>query len=437
MLYEVSTHALTDALERLAPMVDGWLRHDRPIHIPCDDSVVRVVDGTELMVRRSRGYAPLPVRLPFDVPPTLAVGADLKNTCCLGSGRSAWLSGHIGDMDDLATLTAFDAAERHLEHLTGVAPQRLVADAHPDYRSRAWAVRHADGRPLRTVQHHHAHVASVLAEHDRDGSRPVLGISFDGTGYGTDGTVWGGEVLVADYAGFRRFAHLGYVPLPGGDAAVRRPYRMALAHLRASGVVWEDDLPPVAACPTAERDVLAFQLDSGLGCVLTSSMGRLFDAVSALLGIRQVVDFEAQAAIELESRSRGAVQGDGEYVFDIREQESAGPLVADPAPVIRAIVTDLRAGVAAVTAGGRFHAAVVALVVALAGRARRELDLHEVALTGGVFQNALLLVATSRALRAAGFTVLRHRRVPPGDGGLALGQLLVASAVDAADTRKG
>jgi hydrogenase maturation protein HypF len=424
-----------DALERLAPLVDGWLRHDRPIHVPCDDSVVRVVDGAELPVRRSRGHAPLPVALPVEVPPTLAVGADLKNTCGLGSGRSAWLSGHIGDMDDLATLTAFATAERHLEHLTGVTPRYLVADAHPGYRSRAWAERHAEGRPLTTVQHHHAHVASAMAEHGLDGSRPVVGISFDGTGYGTDGAVWGGEVLVADYAGFRRFAHLAYVQLPGGDAAVRRPYRMALAHIRAAGVAWEDDLPPVAACPQAERDVLAHQLDSGLGCTPTSSMGRLFDAVSALLGIRQVVDFEAQAAIELENRSRGASPGDRAYAFAVQDRAPGEPLIADPAPVIRAVVADLRAGVPAGTAGARFHAAVEALVLVLAGRARRELGLRDVALTGGVFQNALLLASTSRALRDAGFTVLRHRQVPPGDGGLALGQLLVAAATRATVTR--
>jgi hydrogenase maturation protein HypF len=426
-----------DARERLATLVDGWLGHDRPIHIPCDDSVVRVVDGAELPLRRSRGYAPLPVRLPFEVPPTLAVGGDLKNTCCLGSGRSAWLSGHLGDMDDLATLTAFGAAEQHLEHLTGVRPQRFVADDHPDYRSRSWAARHAGDRPLTTVQHHHAHVASVLAEHGRDGSRPVVGVSFDGTGYGTDGAVWGGEVLVADYAGFRRFAHLGYVPLAGGDAAVRRPYRMALAHLWAAGVAWDDDLPPVAACPAVERRVLAHQLDTGTGCVPTSSMGRLFDAVSALLGVRQVVDFEAQAAIELESRSRGVAAGTRRYAFAVREHGPGEAVVAEAAPVLQALVADLRAGVTPATAGARFHAAVVDLVVTLAERARRELDLHDVALTGGVFQNALLLGATCEALRTAGFTVLRHRRVPPGDGGLALGQLLVASASPAAPGARG
>ncbi|MBX6389614.1 MAG: carbamoyltransferase HypF, partial [Frankia sp.] len=249
-----------DAARRLAHLADGWLGHDRPIHIPCDDSVVRPVDGVEVMVRRSRGHAPRPVRLPFDVAPTLAVGADMKNTFCLGSGRSAWLSGHIGDMDDLATLDTFDRAVRHLEHLTGVRPAQLAADAHPGYRSQAWAARQPGNLPVRLVQHHHAHIAAAMAERGLDGSSPVIGFAFDGTGYGTDGAVWGGEVLIADYRGFRRFAHLGYVPLPGGDASVRRPYRMALAHLSAAGIGWDDDLPPVAAAPVAERRVLARQL---------------------------------------------------------------------------------------------------------------------------------------------------------------------------------
>ena len=433
---EPIAHDDADARVRLAPLVDGWLGHDRPIAVPCDDSVVRVVDGEELPIRRSRGYAPLPVPLPFPVPPTLAVGGDLKNTCALGSGGSAWLSGHVGDMDDLATLTAFDAAERHLEHLTGVVPERLAADAHPRYRSHQWAIRHAGGRPLRTVQHHHAHVAAVLAEHGHAGS-PVIGIAFDGTGYGPDGAVWGGEVLVAGYRGFLRSAHLAYVPLAGGDAAVRRPYRMALAHLRAAGVRWHPDLPPVAACPPVERDALAHQLATGLGCVPTSSMGRLFDAVSSLLGIRHVVDFEAQAAIELESRSRG-IDADGSYAFALARDgtfadqnmptRGEGPLLVDPGPVLRAMVADLRAGVAVEVAGARFHAAVVALVVELARRIREEQDLATVALSGGVFANALLLSGATRALRADGFTVLRHRRVPPNDGGLALGQLVVSAA---------
>ena len=303
-----------DAATRLAPLVDAWLRHDRPIHVPVDDSVSRVIDGREAPVRRSRGYAPLPVALPMTlpvgVPATLAVGADLKNTCAVGEGGYAWLSQHIGDMDDLATLDAFAESEAHLERLVGVQPERVVADAHPGYRSTRWAQRHAAGRPVHTVQHHHAHVAAVMAEHGLDGREQVIGFAFDGTGYGTDGAVWGGELLVADYKGFRRVAHLGYVPLPGGDASVHRPYRMALAHLAAAGLPWDDDLAPVQACPADERAVLTHQLASGFGAVPTSSMGRLFDAVASLAGVRHVVDYEAEAAIELEGLARG-VDADG------------------------------------------------------------------------------------------------------------------------------
>ncbi len=412
-----------DALERLAPLADAWLRHDRPIRVPCDDSVVRVVDGEELPLRRSRGYAPLPVALPFEVPATLAVGADLKNTCAVAEGRYAWLSQHVGDMDDLATLEAFGATADHLSSLTGVGPDLLVADAHPGYRSSAWARGHAGSRPVRTVQHHHAHVAAVMGEHGLDGGTPVIGVAFDGTGYGPDACVWGGEVLVADYKGFTRFAHLAYVPLAGGDASVRRPYRMALAHLHAAGIVWDEEIPAVAACPQAERRVLAHQLSTGLGCAPTSSMGRLFDAVSSLAGVRHVVDYEAEAAIELEGLSRGE-DGSPCYAFGT---SGSDPVVADATPVVRAVTDDVRAGVPAAVIGARFHAGVAALVLDLARRCRESSGLRTVALSGGVFANGLLLSSTRNQLRADDFTVLCHRHVPPNDGGLALGQVLVGS----------
>jgi hydrogenase maturation protein HypF len=417
-----------DALRRLDLLVDAWLRHDRPIKVPCDDSVTRVVDGEELPIRRSRGYAPLPVALPVDLEPTLAVGGELKNTCCLGQGRYAWLSQHIGDMDDLATLEAFTATERHLETLTGVVPVQLVADRHPGYRSGAWARANAGSRPVHAVQHHHAHVAAVMAEHGLDGSEPVTGVAFDGTGFGDDGAVWGGEVLLADYKGFQRFAHLGYVWLPGGDVAVERPYRMALAHLAAAGLPWDADLPPVQACPEVERKVLAHQVATGFGCTRTSSAGRLFDAVAALAGVRQVVDFEAQAAIELEALARRASADGRAYPLVLSGGGSDGaPLVADTSRLIRAVVDDVRDGVPAGVIGCRLHAGLVEFLREIAARARDSLGLHTVALTGGVFQNALLLSQSRRALRSDGFTVLCHRQVPPNDGGLALGQALVGS----------
>ncbi|MBD8869447.1 carbamoyltransferase HypF [Nocardioides donggukensis] len=419
-----------DALDRLASLADGWLRHDRRIEVPCDDSVARFVAGAELPLRRSRGHAPLPVALPFDVSPVLATGGDLKNTCAVASGRYAWLSQHVGDLDDLATQDALASSVAHLEELTGVDPGLVVTDAHPGYRAHRWARERAGDRPLRTVQHHHAHVASVMGEHGLAGGEEVIGVAFDGTGYGDDGAVWGGEVLVAGYGSYRRAAHLRYVPLAGGDASVRRPYRMALAHLWAAGVAWDDDLPAVGVCPVTERGVLRHQLETGFGAVPTSSMGRLFDAVSSLVGVRHTVDYEAEAAIELEVLAAGAAGAPDPvptaYSFEVTGDE---PLVADPAPVVRAVVADVRAGTAPDLIAARFHAAVADLVVRLAVHERTRSGLRTVALAGGVFQNAVLLESAERLLAGRGFTVLRPRLLPPHDGGLALGQILVGSRV--------
>ncbi|MEU9139088.1 carbamoyltransferase HypF [Streptomyces sp. NPDC048404] len=427
-----------EALTRLAGLADAWLGHDRPVHVPCDDSVVRVCAGAELPVRRSRGYAPFPIALPVPVVPALAVGGDLKNTFCAGDGRYAWLSAHVGDMDDLATLNAFERATGHLTDLTAVAPRLLVADRHPGYRATRWARRTAEARGLTLlqVQHHHAHVASAMAEHGLDGSAPVIGVAFDGTGYGDDGAVWGGEVLLADYDGYRRFAHLGYVPLPGGDAAVRNPYRMALSHLRAAGLPWRDELPCAAAATPEERRLLERQLERGFNCVPTSSMGRLFDAVSSLAGVCHRVEYEAQAAMELENAALADLAGplaDDErndaYRFMLRavRQDPGAPLIADPAPVLAAAVADIRAGVTAGPVARRFHRAVTGLVLEVCTVARERTGIGTVALSGGVFCNALLTEGCGAVLERDGFTVLRHHRVPPNDGGLALGQLIVAA----------
>jgi hydrogenase maturation protein HypF len=432
-----------EAVRRLSGVADAWLRHDRPIHVPCDDSVVEVVDGQPSPVRRSRGEAPLPIALPVPVEPTLAAGGDLKNVFCVADGREAWLSAHVGDMDDMATQRAFAAAVDHLQALVDVEPRRLVVDCHPLYRSARGAEEAAAerGMALDRVQHHHAHIAAVLAENGYDGRAPVIGVAFDGTGYGDDAAVWGGEVLLADYAGYQRLAHLSYVPLAGGDAAVRRPYRMALAHLTAAGLPWDERLPCVAAAPLRERSVLSHQLRTGLACVPTSSMGRLFDAVASLAGVCHEVGYEAQAAMELQALAERALANrddaePGSYplplLSPIPGDAAEGPLEWDCAALVRAVVDDVRAGTPPPVIAVRFHRGIAAAVVRVALHARARSAADVVALSGEVFTNALLLSLTTRGLRQAGFEVLRHRRVPANDGGLALGQVLVGAARAAA-----
>ena len=436
------------ALTRLRGIADAWLRHDRVIHVPCDDSVTRVLDGQELPLRRSRGYAPLPVVLPFDVGPCLAVGGDLRNTFCLAQGRHAWLSAHVGDMDDLATQHAFGRAVDHLRALVDVEPRLLVADGHPAYRSVQWARRAAAAQdpplPLVQVQHHHAHVASVMAEHGLDGGAPVIGLVLDGTGYGLDGAVWGCEVLVADYRGFERLAHLAYVSLAGGDAAVRRPYRMALAHLDAAGVAWEDRLPCVKECPSPEREVLAHQLRTRLACVPTSSAGRLFDAVASLTGVCHDVTFEAQAAVALEAAAREAVPYGGiGYDLPVRAAGPGDPAssgashVLDCGPLVRQAAGDVLDGVSAQVVAIRFHRGLAAALVRAALLARSRTGLDTVALSGGTFANTLLVGEVAAGLDREGFRVLRHHRVPCGDGGLCLGQTVLGAVRSGSASRTG
>ncbi|WP_374970494.1 carbamoyltransferase HypF [Terrabacter sp. BE26] len=406
------------ARTRLSLLADAWLAHDRRIHVPCDDSVTRVVDGREAPVRRSRGHAPLPVDLPFEAPASLGVGGDLKNTFCLAEGRLAWLSGHVGDMDDLVTLDAFTGAVAHLEAITGVSPAVLACDRHPGYRSRGWARAHAAGREVYGVQHHHAHVASTMAEHGVPSGVRVLGVAFDGTGYGDDGAAWGGEFLVASYASYERPEHLGYVYLPGGDAGVRNPCRMALSHLHAAGIDWDARLPSVRACSADELALLRRQLDTGVGCVPTSSMGRLFDAIASLAGIRHRIGYDAQGAMELEALARSAA-GTGGYPFAMDGR------VIDPGPVVAAAASDVLAGVPAAVVAARFQQGVVDLVGAVLIQLRQETGIGRVTLSGGVFLNATLTAGCARVLTDAGFEVLRHHRVPASDAGLALGQIAV------------
>ncbi|MCE7989341.1 MAG: carbamoyltransferase HypF [Caldilinea sp. CFX5] len=411
-----------EALTKLAELTDGFLLHNRDIHVPCDDSVIRVFAGHELPIRRSRGYAPFPVRLPVEVRPTLGVGGELKNTFCLAAGHAAFMSQHIGDMENLETLQAFTPAVDHFQTIFDIQPELLVCDLHPAYLSSQWARGQTGKRRLAQVQHHHAHLAGLMAEHRLDGHEPVIGFCFDGTGYGTDGAIWGGELLLADYASFRRRSYLRYIPLPGGDAAVKHPSRTALAHLWAAGVEWDEALPPVAATTQTERRIFQRQFATGFNTVPTSSMGRLFDAVAALAGVRQTATYEAQAAIEFEALAVEAA--DMPYRFDVAPDGQ----IFDAAPVVKAVAADLLQGVPVGEIAIKFHQAVADLILQLSLVVRQEEKLNTVALSGGVFQNVLLLRLAVARLEAAGFQVLTHRLTPPNDGGLALGQVLVANA---------
>jgi hydrogenase maturation protein HypF len=440
----------SDAAELLPVLADAVLSHDRPIHVPCDDSVVRVLPDGELPIRRSRGFAPLPVPLavPLGGPlaPVLAVGGELKNSVCLTDGDSAFCSAHIGDMGNLATLRAFHQAVTQLTTVHQVAPEVIAADLHPAYQTRQWAEDHAGqpGEPaLCLVQHHHAHVASLLAEHGRLGTQ-VIGVAFDGTGYGTDGAIWGGEILLtgADPAEFQRAGHLRAVPLPGGDAAVRNPCRIALCYLSEAGVPWRAELPPAAACTAEERSVVAAQLASGSGTVPCTSMGRLFDAVASLLGVRHRISYEAQAAIELEIAAEQAADTDV-VLFAQRLLQGRSPLrpgvyggsllpagpdgVIDHRPLIRTLASEVMAGTPVPLLARAFHLAVADAVAASADRIARERGIRTVGLTGGVFQNVLLTRLCQERLTASDLEVLVHRLVPPNDGGLALGQAAIAA----------
>ncbi len=414
----------------LGPVADAFVLHDRPIESACDDSVVRCAAGAILPIRRSRGYAPLPIRLPAAGPCVLAVGGELKAAICLTDGDRAIMSQHVGDMGNLETLDALARTADHLLALFRLEPAVVAADLHPGYLSTRWARRFAEERgiPLVRVQHHEAHVAALVAEHGWQG-RPLIGVCFDGTGYGRDGTIQGGEFLGVEprptESGdpMRRLAHLDYFPLPGGDAAIRHPRRTALALLHAAAIGWDGRLAAVAATPTSERAVLAAQLARDVSCTPTSSMGRLFDGVAALVGFGGPISYEAEAALWLEALAAGADDGSG-YAFAIGDGQ---PLRIDWRPVVRAVVADAVAGVSAAVIAARFHRGVAAMIAEVCGRLRAAGWGDTAGLTGGVFQNVLLVEWTLAAVHGRGLEAVLHERVPPNDGGLALGQAWLAS----------
>lgn len=404
-----------EALARLAAIADMFLVHDRPIARPVDDSVVRVVLGRELVLRRARGYAPLAVPVGELLPPLLAVGAHLKNTVAVSTPAGVGLSQHVGDLGTAEAHAAFRAAAADLPALHGVEPVAVACDLHPDYASTRYA--QATGLRVVPVQHHHAHVLACLADNGAAG--PCLGVAWDGTGLGPDGTAWGGEFLRVAGAGFERVAHLRPFPLPGGDRAAREPRRAALGvlyELFGADALDMTDLPPLRAFTDAERAVLRTALARGVNVPVTSAAGRLFDAVAALVGLRQAATFEGQAAAELEWAADDA---DGEYPFDLAVR------VLDWGPTVRAVIADVRRGEAVGRIASRVHNTLAAMIVAVSSRVGEPL----VALTGGCFQNARLLTLAVGRLRAAGFELLWHRRVPPNDGGVALGQVIAAARV--------
>jgi hydrogenase maturation protein HypF len=440
----------SDALTRLGGIADAFCGHDRPIHIRTDDSVVRAVRGREMLLRRSRGYAPEPLAVRSAFPrPVLACGAELKSTFCLAKENHAFVSQHIGDLENVETLRSFTEGIEHFRRLFDIDPQVIAHDLHPEYLSTKYALELSDdaGLDLVGVQHHHAHIASCLADNGEEG--PVIGVAFDGTGFGTDGTLWGGEFLVADLAGFVRGGHLAPVPMPGGATAIRQPWRMAAAYTDAAGVDAAASGLAVAARNEERWADVVTLARRGLHAPVTSSAGRLFDAAAALLGVRDAVSYEGQAAIELEQlagpvaavAATGAAgtgragtagtgsgrTGAGGYRAGMEPGEPFGVRGAD---LIAAMAADLGNGVAREVIAARFHDAVVALITDGCLLLRERHGLGTVALSGGVFQNLLLLHGAAARLQAHGFRVLVHSRVPCNDGGISLGQAVVAAAAD-------
>ena len=420
-----------DAFERLETIADFFLVHDRAIHIRTDDSVVRSFRDRIFLVRRSRGFAPEPVLLPWSFPrPVLATGAELKSTFCVAKDRRAFVSQHIGDLENYETYASFRDGIDHFCRLFEVEPEVVAHDLHPEYLSTKHAhdlaTLEAGGVELTGVQHHHAHIASCLADNGEEG--PVIGVAFDGLGFGPDGTVWGGEVLIADLAGFERVAHLAPVAMPGGAAAIREPWRMAAAYLDAA---FEGDLPdglPILHRHPERWTGVVSLARAGVSAPMTSSAGRLFDAVAAILGVRDTVSYEGQAAIELEQLADPTERG--AYALDLERGSASGAMQLSGGGLVRAVVADQAAGTPPPVIAARFHNGLAAGVVTVCRRLQAEFGLGTVALSGGVFQNLLLLERCVSALEDAGFRVLLHGRVPPNDGGISLGQAAVAGARD-------
>jgi hydrogenase maturation protein HypF len=414
-----------EAVERLQGLADLFLVHDRAILRRCDDSVVRIIDNQPRQLRRSRGFVPVPIFLKEEVPSVLAVGGELKNTICLTQGKHAFLSQHVGDLENLESYRFFEDAIEHLERILEIKPEAIAYDLHPGYFSTKWAQVQKNVQ-LIGVQHHHAHIASCMAENHLDGK--VIGFALDGTGYGTDGKIWGGEVLLAGYEGFQRAAHLDYVPMPGGDQAIREPWRMAvgfLAHYFGREFI-SRKIPFVQSLDPAKLELVLRMIERGVNVPQTSSCGRLFDAVSALAGIRSQVTYEAQAAIELEmAMARSCPDIENGYPIDLTLCDATW--ILNPKPAFEEIVADIEVRTPAAMISQRFHNGLILAFEKVAQLLREATAIHQVCLSGGTFHNVYLLTHLQHRLQRDGFEVFSQREVPAGDGGLSLGQAAIAA----------
>jgi hydrogenase maturation protein HypF len=409
-----------EAIDRLRGIADYFLCHDREILLRCDDSVVRNFQGRTTMLRRSRGFVPVPVTIERGLPGVLAVGGELKSAVCMTKGEHAFVGQHIGDLESLAAYQFFQESIAHLENILEWKPSLIAHDLHPGYLSTQWATQQQDVRTI-PVQHHHAHIASCMAENQLAGR--VIGVALDGTGYGTDGQIWGGEILIADFRGFERAAHLNYVPMPGGAQAIREPWRMAVAYLdHAGGNCLEEGLPFLGSIPASHLETVRRMTVQRIRSPLTSSCGRLFDGVAALIGLRTEVSFEAQAAIELEACCQDRMEG-GEYCFSVKEGECRE---IGTASLFEQILADLKHGVSQATISRRFHQGLLSTLADVIHRISLSTGIQDVCLSGGCFLNTHLTVGLDRLLRTEGLRVYTQSQVPCGDGGLSLGQAAIA-----------
>jgi hydrogenase maturation protein HypF len=412
-----------DAQVRLSPLADGFLTHNRDIHVRVDDSVMRVAGQTAVFIRRSRGFAPDPILLPFDVPSILSVGAELKNHFTLTRDAYAFHSHYIGDLENYETLQSFEEGIIHFENLFRVKPEIIVCDLHPDYLSTRYAMERSrsENLPLVQVQHHHAHLAACLVENSWESDDPVIGLTFDGTGLGTDGTIWGGEVLVGGYTTFNRRFHLNEFLLPGGDRAVHYPARTALALLAQYGIEWDHSLPPVKFFAEKEIEIIHAQIKKKINSPATTSMGRLFDAVASLLGVRQQVNYEGQAAIEMENLCDP--NENGMYPFSLSAD------MIETSETFHKIMTDIKTNISKPIIAAKFHNSIVQMCIQISEVIQLETGLNTVALSGGVWQNMFIYSRTVEKLMKKGFQVLVHKKIPTNDACISLGQSIVAARI--------